>query len=57
MHQAGQRRQVVDVEIVGLIEHQVTAHQPQHGRNLAAAAFAFGGGRQMVDGADQQRRG
>ena len=57
MHQAGERGQVVDVEIVGLVQHQVTAHQPQHGGNLAATALAFGGGRQVVDGAYQNRRG
>ena len=53
MHQACQRGQVGDVEVVGLVQHQVAAHQAQHGRDLAAAALAFGGGRQVVDGADQ----
>src|SRR5690606_16163235 len=34
-----------------------TAHQAQHGRNLSATASPFGGGNQMIDGADQNRCG
>ena len=57
MHEAGQRRQVVDVEIVRLVEHEVAAHQAQHRCDLAPAALAFGRGRQVVDGANEHRRG
>ena len=57
MHQARERGEISHVEIIGFVEHQIARHQPQHGRDLAAAAQAFGGGREVVDGADQQRRG
>ena len=35
----------------------VAGHEPQHGRDLAAAAQALGGGRQVVYGASQHGRG
>ena len=56
MHQARQGRQVGDIEIVRLVEHQVAAHQAQHGRYLSPAALTLGGRGQVVDGADQYRR-
>ena len=56
MHQAGQRWQIVYIEVVWLVKHQITAHQPQHGRNLTATAFAFSRWRQVVNGANQQGR-
>ena len=55
MHQPCQCWQVGHVEIVGLVEHQVARHQPQHRRDLATAAQAFGGRGEMVHRADQQR--
>ena len=55
MHQPGEGGQIGQVEVVGLVQHQVAAHQAQHGGNLAATALAFGGGGEVVDGADQQR--
>jgi hypothetical protein len=57
VHQPGERGQVGHVKVVGLVQHQVAGQQAQHGRNLAAAAQAFGGGGEVVDGADQQGRG
>ena len=57
MHQPRQRGQVGHVEIVRLVQHQVAGHEAQHGRDLAAAAQALGGGRQMVHGASQHGRG
>ena len=56
VHQPGQCGQVVDVEVIGLVQHQIAAHQTQHRRDLPAAPLALGGGHQMVDGAHQQRR-
>jgi uncharacterized protein YcfJ len=57
MHQPGEGGQVGHVEVVGLVQHQVARQQAQHGRDLAAAAQAFGGGGEVIHGADQQRRG
>ena len=57
MHKPRQRGQVGHVEIVRLVQHQVAGHEPQHGRDLAAAAQALGGGRQVVYGASQHGRG
>ena len=56
-HKPRQRGQVGHVEIVRLVQHQVAGHEPQHGRDLAAAAQALGGGRQVVYGASQHGRG
>ena len=55
MHQPTERGQVAKVKVVGFVQHQVAAHKPQHGCDLAAAALAFGGGDQVVNGADQYR--
>ena len=57
MNQAGEGREIVDVEVVRLVEDQVAAHQPQHRGDLAAAALALGSRDQVVDGADEQRCG
>ena len=57
MHQAGEGGQVGHIKVVGLVQHQVAGQQAQHGRNLAATAQAFGGGGEVVYGADQQGRG
>jgi hypothetical protein len=55
VHQPGECGQVVQVEVVGLVEHQITAHQAQQRRDLPAAAVALGGRHQVVDGADEHR--
>ena len=57
MHQPGEGGQVGHVEIVRLVQHQIAGEQAQHGRDLAAPAQAFGGGGEVVHGADQQGRG
>ena len=57
VHQAGEGGQVGQVKVIGLVQHQVTTQQAQHGCNLAATALALGGGGQVVNGADQQRGG
>ena len=57
MNEAGEGREIVDVEVVGFVEHQVAAHQAQHGCDLPATALALGGRDQVIDGADEQRCG
>ena len=53
VHQPSERRQVFDAEVVRLVQNQVGGHQTQHGRDLVAAARAFGRGHQVVDGAGE----
>jgi hypothetical protein len=37
-------RQVIDVEVIRLVQHQISAHQPQHWRDLPATPLALGRG-------------
>ena len=55
MYEAGEGREVGDVEVVGLVQHQVGRHEPQHWQDLVAAPGAFAGGHQVVDGAYEHR--
>lgn len=56
VHQPRQGGQVVDIEVVDLVEHQVGSHQAEQWRYLVSAAQAFAGGHQVVDGAGQDGR-
>ena len=53
MHQPGQCGQVIHIKIIRLVQHQVAAHQAQHGCNLATTALAFSCRGQVVYGANQ----
>ena len=55
-HQPSQRWQIADIEFVWFVQHQIAAHQPQHRRNLAAAAQAVAGWNQMIHRAHQHWR-
>ena len=53
MHEAGERRQVCDVKVIGFVQHQIASQQPQHGRNLLSTTQAFRRGREVVHSTDQ----
>ncbi|MNI88585.1 hypothetical protein D3C73_1458980 [compost metagenome] len=55
MNQTGQRRQVGEIEVIGLVQHQIAAHQAQHWRDLPSAALGLGGGSKVIYGTNQQR--
>ncbi len=55
--QARQRGEVVQVEVVHLVEHEVAAEQAQHGGDLAPTAEPVGGGHEVIHGAGEDRGG
>ena len=57
VHQARQRRQVGQVEIIEFVQHKIAAHEAQHRCDLPTGALAFRGRHQVVNRADKHRRG
>ncbi len=55
VNQTGQCRQVIQIEVIGFVQHQVGCQQAQHRRDLMPTTGALGGGHQVVNGADEDR--